>query len=948
MKRLVNLIILFCMLPMAKVAADDNTSTRKLQAFEQKLQAFEQASGDKKRVEAANHFFELLASEGFTDPTVFNSNSHPDTVSMNVWYYAAEYLYGMQRYVEAIGFAQRALPLTKNNKDFTWQSETLNILAQATFNLSDWPTSIDYAKRLLDIDQQHGDKDRIASTLNTIANIYLAARQPEEAEKFITRAEDVCRKTDNTMRLSAISGIESEVYLQLKQYDKALDYAKQALALARENKREDKAAIHLSQMAAVWLETDKSEEARQVLQQAIPILRKAGNRKSLGICLNQMGEAERLEKHLAEAASYFEQARQLFAEMGDAYNESRSLHGLYKAFYKSNPERAKAFHDRYMEMRDSLYESDMQAVLSSYNAQYNNDKLQHEKEEVKHNLQLVKAWGIAACFILLLGIAFLLYAYRQKVKSNRFLHDLQRIRDTLTTHITHEFRTPLTLILGLTHKVRLATAKDLDQLHEEATIAEKASRQLMQLNDQMLDIAKAQSNQKNLNWERGDVVPLLTMLTERYQHQANSKHIDVIFTLPSERKIEMDVVADYLEKITGNLIANAITHTPKFGRVHITAHTITNGKGSDDKKLVLTVADTGNGINKKDMPHIFEPFYRSTDGTDHRETGLQLLLVKQLTESLGGTLEVTSKEGKGSSFTVTLPMTVAYDVRPTPLNVPNDMADAPPLLLPGEKKDNEEPTDERQRILIVEDNHDVAYYTGSLLASDYELIYAGNGHLGIEKAEHLIPDLIVTDVTMPEMDGLELCRYIRQQEAICHIPIIIVSARANEQERIAGLEAGADAYLQKPFNIQEFKTTVHKLLELRQMLHRKYTSPVVSNGENKENTYTKAQSQFVGRVNDLVYSLMKHGNVDINTVAAHLFMSPSQFRRKFTSITGETPASYIMNIRLSNAQRLIDAHPDWSISEVADRCGFSDSAHFTNAFKRAFGMTPTQFAHRAK
>lgn len=926
-----------------------SVSEKQQSEFDHRLSVFNQSTGNKKRAEAANLFFDLLASENFADKTAFDSNSHPDTVNMNVWYYAAEYLYGQQRYSEAIVLARRALPLTKGNHDFTWQSETLNILALSTFNLSDWTSALDYARQMLATDQKNGDNDRIASTLNTIADIYLAARQPAEAEIFITKAEEVCRKTGNSNRLAVICGIASETHQQLGNYDKALSYAREALALTRENGREDKSAVHLSQMAAVWLSTGKIHEARKALEEAIPTLRQAGNRKSLGISMNQLGEVNRLEGHLGEAVTAFNHARELFAALGDTYNEARSLQGLYSVLYQNNPAAAKVYHDRYIQLRDSLYDSSMQNILSSFNAQYRNEELQREKDEVHHRFQLARTWGIVAAMTLLLSLILLLYAYRQKNKTNRFLKDLQRIRDTILTHVTHELRTPLTLILGISQKAQQSTASDLQRIHEEASLAEKACHELMQLTDQMVDIARSGTSNEQQNWVRGNVVPLFSMLADRHRQDADEKGIELRYSPPVEREIEMDTVPNYLEKIVDNLMTDALRHTPQYGHIYLSVHTANQKKNDEAGKhmLVITVSDTGCGIKAVDLPHIFEPFYESKDGMEHGDTSLHLLMVKQLSESLGGQIMLESIEGKGTTATVMLPLQSRYSTATADLSTNMKERRIPEAIALPQLDNREESNSERPRILIVEDNHDMAYYTGSLLTANYDLLYASNGRLALEKAENLIPDLIITDVMMPEMNGLELTRRVRQQEAICQTPIIIISARCSERDRIAGLEAGADAYMNKPFSSEELNIRVRKLLEQRQMLHLKYTSPVVKSS-NPTNTISKADSQFVGRVNDLVYSLMKHGNVDINTVAGHLFMSPSQFRRKFTAITGETPASYIMNIRLSNAQRLIDAHPDWSISEVADRCGFSDSAHFTNAFKRTFGMTPTQYAHRAK
>jgi CheY-like chemotaxis protein len=261
------------------------------------------------------------------------------------------------------------------------------------------------------------------------------------------------------------------------------------------------------------------------------------------------------------------------------------------------------------------------------------------------------------------------------------------------------------------------------------------------------------------------------------------------------------------------------------------------------------------------------------------------------------------------------------------------------------------PTDnsDQPRILVIEDNREVAYYIGSQLKENYEIYYATNGRMGLEKAEQLMPDLIVTDLMMPEIDGLEFCRSVRASELLCHIPIIVITARSSDDDLVRGINAGADAYLTKPFKAIELKVRVGKLLEQRHLLAEKYSHALATENSNPDTQLPSGQdAKFIGRMTDTVYSLMGRGQADVDSVASALCMSASQLRRKVQALTGKTPAAYILQIRLSNAQRLLDKNPDLTMADVALRCGFSDQAHFSHAFQKAFGMSPTQWAHRAR
>lgn len=629
--------------------------------------------------------------------------------------------------------------------------------------------------------------------------------------------------------------------------------------------------------------------------------------------------------------------------------------------------------EAYALTRDSLDNNKVKTMPGGYEAKARpasndvrtyNEELRQEKEKTDRNYRRFILWSIIMGIVLLLAIALLVYAFWLKVKSNRFLRELQRVREAFFANITHEFRSPLTLIHGMSQKAKDATADNLEEVHEAGAMAERAVNRLTDLINQLLDIAKVQGNTDNMEWKHGNIVAYLSMLLESYQQLANMRGIELLYT-PERNNIQMDIVPDYFQKIVSNLLSNALKHTPENGRVSVTVKTTgtTDGNGKDGKgRLVLTVADNGNGIDKTDLPYIFNPFFQGKDNQHEIGTGLGLSLVKQIIDSLDGTIGVVTAEGEGTAFTVTLPLKGKADTSPGELMAVEPAAMKhlnsniiPPTTCTDTKETETEGEDYTPRILIVEDNSDVAYYIGSQLEKEYNVAYANNGRVGLLKAGNLVPDLIVTDLMMPEMDGLELCRRIRSSESMCHIPIIIISAKTSEAERIKGIHAGADAYLFKPFNDEELQTRIRTLLARHRMLRQKYETPVIENfigkpdemGKNRQNL-SKRDAELIGHVTDIVYTMMQQGSIDVKTLASHLCMSQSQFRRKFTAITGQTPASYIMQIRLSNAKRLIDAHPDWSIGEVAEHCGFADTAHFTNAFKRAFAITPTQYAHRAR
>lgn len=263
-----------------------------------------------------------------------------------------------------------------------------------------------------------------------------------------------------------------------------------------------------------------------------------------------------------------------------------------------------------------------------------------------------------------------------------------------------------------------------------------------------------------------------------------------------------------------------------------------------------------------------------------------------------------------------------------------------------------EGTPEAPRVIIVEDNADIAAYTGRQLAGKYAVAFATNGNEGFEKARGWMPDIIITDLMMPGMDGLDLCRHIRNDELTSHIPIIVITARVTEAERIEGLKAVADAYLARPFNSDELRTRVEMLLEQRQKLRERFVKEMgngIAQGkekrvEGKENEISDLDRRFLNKVTDCVYVMLNGRKaIDVNAVASQLCMSYGQFNRKLSALTGYTPAQYIQRIKIKKAQRMLEAHPELGFNDIADRCGFSDYSNFVRAFKNVCGITPKHF-----
>lgn len=895
------------------------------------------------RIVTANKIFGILDRDKLTDSLLQVSlRTHPDTIDLLVWYWAGEYYFAQQKYAKGLSYAQKALPLAEQNHDFTLKSDCENLTGLFYFRMSDYTQALRHTRKSLEYDRRTGDKGRISSSLNTLAGICLVAKQLNEAEEYITEALQYSTAEDDSTRMAIQYGMASEIYHTMGKDHKALDYARKAYVIDSTRNNIPKMGIRLSQLAAAQISLKMYEAAEQSVSRAIPILQKSGNMTSLGICQIQMGELLNLRGAHTAAATHFKEAVNIFAPQKAMYNESRAQRGLFEALKDTDPKAAANHLLRYTELKDSIYKTDMELAVSNYNAKYETEKLTQEKKRDNLFKRINFLVGIVLVSILLLIIAWLVYMSRIRRRHHLWLKKMNAIRSHFFTNITHEFRTPLTIIMGLSNDIG-GDEDCKDDIRDKATTIERQGHRLLNLINQLLDIAKVKSSMGNANWHNGNITAYITMIAESFREYAQIRKINLTF-IPKETVV-MDFVPDYITKLISNLLANAIKFTPEYGRVSITMWRRGN-------TLLLDIIDTGKGMDKESLDHVFELFYQAEGDTQHIGTGIGLALVKQIVDAINGTIAVESAPGAGTAFHISLPIRNRMSKK-----VGKEMASAVPLIdedteeVSHVRDDNSNEGNDDCRILVVEDNHDVADYIGSQLKDFYHVYYASNGQTGMEKALEIVPDLIITDLMMPEMNGLELCRQVRDNDIINHVPIIIITAKASEEERIKGLQAGADAYMTKPFNTDELQTRVAKLLENRKLMREKFTATIENNKVQEDSQDHTAPDDadltFLTKVADAIHTLLSRSkDASVTAIASMMCMSNSQFYRKMVAITGHTPAAYIQHIRIKKAKKLLDKNPNMKLIEVAALCGFDVYPNFVRTFKSVCGITPSEYRKR--
>ncbi len=538
-------------------------------------------------------------------------------------------------------------------------------------------------------------------------------------------------------------------------------------------------------------------------------------------------------------------------------------------------------------------------------------------------------------FIVYLTIIFFAQQTKiEKLESDK-LKEVSEAKNKLFTNITHEFRTPLTIIQGMANLIRSNSDEWLEKGTEKIEVQTK---NLLNLVNQMLDLAKLEAGAMHVHVFQSDIISYLKYLTDSFISLARDKNIQLNF-IPESRHLVMDFDQEKIMYIVSNLLTNAIKFTPNYGTVDIYA-----GLMPDKNEFVLKVSDDGPEIPSEHLPFLFDRFFRVEDELRSQEvgTGLGLAMVKELVKLFGGSVNVSSSKDLGTTFTIILPVTniaPEKDIITGNSLSPEFFADV--SLATEVKTDHSEtviPSNDLPILLVVEDSQDLKHYLNTLLKGQYQLDFASNGETGLQKAFEHIPDIIVSDVMMPVMDGISMLDALKNDLRTSHIPVIMLTAKADIDSRLNGLANGADDYLAKPFNEVELLIRLRKLLELRKTLHQRYAS-----GEQpipEENHTLNLEDSFIQKIRKVMEESLDDDNFDVHQLCVTAGMSRSQLYRKFKSLTNTSVIDYFWTLRLHKAKNLLQTTA-MNISEVAIAVGFKNLSHFSKAFKNQFGMNPS-------
>ena len=838
----------------------------------------------------------------------------------------------------SLTYLREALALVKQKKDSATMFDCYADIAVCCQRLGDLPSAIEASEQAVAISTAMNDAERQSSAYNNLSAIYMVNKDYGKARELIEKAISIEESLPNPKKLSIRYGIASEVNVKLKEYDRALDYGRRAYELDKNEGDTIKMGRRLAQMGDAYAAKSDFKNAEQLYRKAVALLEQKAERTSLCITYKQLGLLYKQMGRRQDAFACLKRSCDMAKTIGFKMVMMQTSEQMADLTKLSDPAKALEYMTRSMSLKDSLYNEQTNHLTSSYAAKLSVTEKNHTIEQQKNRLKTHKLVLIVTSVVTVLLVLLccaLYYMLRERTKSRNILRKIDNMRTAFFTNITHEFRTPLTIIGGLTEQMITNQQMPRKEVNRCLNDISRHGEELLKLVNELLDVSKMIIGEEKCQWMHGNLAAYVGMTVTSYRKYAASKSISLMFN-SSHNLIEADFVGEYVSKILRNLISNSMKFTKGQGNILVSLK-------MEDERITLAVEDTGVGFPDEDLPHIFEMFYQGKNTEGKASTGIGLNYVKQMVNNMHGDIKAENT-GNGARMVITMPQH-NENVEKEAWNEEHVQAMAKPIAVneaPDMPPDDDfSPTGALPKVLIVEDNTDIAFYISTVLGSTYSTFFAMEGEEALRKSADIMPDIILTDVMMPGMNGLELCRKIKQSHVTNHIPIIVITAKTEERDKMEALEAGADAFLVKPFNARELVLRIGNLMaQRRRLVQRQNVAGTEQSGQIAG--LKETEQLFVNKLTDLICANMKNSDMNAVLLAEQLAMTRSQLTAKVRQIVGCSLNSYITQVRMNHARRLL-RQTDKTIGEVAMACGFDDMGYFGRVFKSQFNCTPSQF-----
>ncbi len=761
----------------------------------------------------------------------------------------------------------------------------------------------------LELAEKHDEKSLAGTIYNGIGVCYFYLSNLGKAEKYMKLAAQAKKEANDYRYYALIMANLAGLQIMNQSFDESIKTLKEAEKTLLKKKQYEYVAAVYNSLGAAY-QTVHPDSCIYYYNKSLEFSSKNKDYLTMTSTYQNLGDYYFGLKNYPKAIEYMKNAI--------ATNERRpedqfkpALFERISALYDSIHDFKNAYHYKKLETeaRQRIFSVAKQKEIEELEIKYQSEKKEKEiqlhKQEIQQNKNQrnILLFIAISVFLVAGSITYLLFQRR------KITQEFEQEKLRLFENIFHEIRTPLTLIDG---PIQVMKQNSASTYQNELELMERNSKKLIDLVNELLDASKLGKGSFQLHFTNGDIDEFIENILNSFANEAKSRNLQIIHQkIGSENYYSFP--SNGLEKILSNLVGNAVKYCPANAEIQVVSQV-------ENNQLLIRVSDTGPGIPEKDQKKVFRRFFRGKHTSDVTGTGIGLSLVKELVDLSRGTINLQSN-ASGTTFVVSIPVQEVSDVADS--NVPND--DIPTLLL-------------------AEDDPDTAAFSISVLKESFHIMHAKNGQQAIDLIRENLPDIVLSDIMMPEKDGIELLQEIRSNELTNHLPVVLFSAKASLESRLQGLQHGADAYVSKPFSPEELKLTIRNLFTTVQRNKDAYKDSIDSEKTFEERI--KSQNAYVNKVIDCIVKHIDDSEYSVNELSDDMAVSRSQLHRKLAALTGFSTTNFIRMIRLEKAKDLL-LNQEGNITEIAYKCGFSSQSYFTKSFTEYFGKSPSQFSGKS-
>ncbi|WOD43517.1 tetratricopeptide repeat protein [Hwangdonia lutea] len=882
----------------------------------------------------------ILAMEGALKHAIILKD---DSKTSNCYVRLAMAQSHLGNYSVAKELTYKALEIAKRNNDWEGLYFSYYRLGNTFYYENDFDNALQNYLKVDSIFQHHERKEpALAASLSNIGQIYMELGNFDKSEEYFLRSKEQYRLMNRR---------EGEVYIKFNMgklefnkgnYQNCIDSLIPVLNYYSNVQNTDEVSDISGWIGASYLKLKNYPNAKKYYEKSVNLANQSNSKMQLANGLVGLAEVAKHYGNPNRAIMLLKRALEIYDEMNISYNKSQILKNLSTAHLeKKDYRKALEYLEAFQSLKDSITKAENAKNVHELEAKYENEKKTKEIALLTSQNQLVaqqkknqrNLFLGGLCLTSLVGVFFFIL-YRNRQKTNKKLKEIDVLKSNFFANISHEFRTPLTLISAPLEK-KLESEKLNNTDRTDFEMMQRNSKRLLNLVDQLLDLSKLESGHLKLRVSRGDLTVLLKSIASSFVHLAKSKKIEYTVKVETTKNAWFD--KNLIEKTVINLLSNAFKYTPENGVVNFKS-TIKNSK------LEILVENSSPTFSNEKIDKIFNRFYQADENADG--IGIGLSLVKELVTLAHGTIHVEITKTDTVLFKVILPISekAFYKNELVPVHKTGSTLQEYKQPVPSSTKTKQATNDmldeDAPILLIVEDNADVNAFIKNSFSNTFQVLEAENGKIGIEKAIEFVPDIIISDIMMPVTDGLELCKQLKLDERTCHIPIILLTAKAGEESQYKGMETGADDYITKPFKIKMVETRVQNLIASRKLLRNRYSQEVVL--KPKDIAITNLDEQFLEKVQQVLDEKLTEPSFSVEKFSAAVGMSRMQLHRKLKALTDLSASEFIRSQRLKLAASLLQKS-DANISEIGYTVGFNDHAYFSKCFKEAYGCSPSEY-----